>query len=480
MAKIKFLQFYKTLNKKSARDFRKFTESNYFNLGRDFSYFIAETERLKNKELSSKEFIKSISGSLKLSQRTVWNRLHELMKIAERYIAITSLEKNKIQFDNLSGQYFLENQAYGLFNQKYKANIKAFNKSRKGLDSFQRFYEVLQTGGFFDIYNNQFESYAKNLSLQITYHSVSYMINHYLHLTELLQRENITAVDLAQKGLSFLTDDTVENFLNTLKDQKELHGIVSFHYYIYKAFLNKDDDLYYHYAIQSFNNIYDKIDDAYKAMFYQIMINYCIERTNRGDFKYYNNLFVLYSKKLNDGLIDDLRVGNFPVNNFRDYIFVALRLKKIDWIKWFIEKYSHELPKNIRDDEVNLSYGLVHYHELEYEKALKYLNCVKGDNYIHYTDSKSNKLRIFYETRQYEEAFMEVDNYKHYLRTHKEIPDAYKKTYKIFVNEYSLLLKIKVNDNIEEAEMLKHDILNKTQTSARTWILGKLDEMLKT
>src|SRR4030095_17230079 len=124
--------------------------------------------------------------------------------------------------------------------------------------------------------------------------------------------------------------------------------------------------------------------------------NYCIERTNRGDFKYYNNLFEHYSKKLDDGIIDDLRVGNFPVNNFRDYIFVALRLKKIDWIRWFIEKFSPELPESIREDEVNLSYGLVNYYELDHEKALKYLNLVKGDNYIHYTDSKGYKLRIFY------------------------------------------------------------------------------------
>ena len=276
-----------------------------------------------------------------------------------------------------------------------------------------------------------------------------------------------------------MNDDVTENFLNTIKSQKELYGVVSIHYYIYKAFLNKSDDLYYYYAIKSFNSVYNNLDDTYKAMFYQQLINYCIGRTNSGDFKYYNNLFELYNKKLDDGIIEDLRVGNFPVNNFRDYIFVALRLKKISWIKWFIEKYSPELPKDIRTDEVNLSYGLVHYHESKFKKALEYLNLVKGENYIHYTDSKNYKLRIFYETGQYEEAFMELDNYKHYLRTHAEIPDSYKKTFKIFVNEYSSLLKVKVNDNYEKAELLRHSISNSHRTSARTWILKKLDEMLK-
>jgi hypothetical protein len=253
--------------------------------------------------------------------------------------------------------------------------------------------------------------------------------------------------------------------------------VVSFHYFVYKAFLNKNDDLYYYYAVSAFNNIYDKIDDTYKAMFYQMLINYCIERTNNGDYKYYNNLFELYNRKLKDGIIDDLKVGNFPVNNFRDYIFVALRLKKLDWIKWFIKNYSKELPENVREDEVNSAYGMVYYHESDYARALKYIKLVKADNYIHYTDSKNYKMRILYDTQQFEEALMELDNYKHYLRTHKEIPDSYKKTYKNFVSEYSQMLKIKFKETKEDAEMFKGELVNKPKTAGRNWIIKKLTEI---
>ncbi len=478
MTKIKFIQYYQTLDKGALKDFKRFAGAVYFNNGRDFKDILTAVDGLKNKKLSSKEFVKSLSGALGISQRTAWNRLSELMKIAEKYIAVKGIEKNKIQFQNITARYYLDSRAYNLFNQKYKANIKAFNKSKKGMDSFHDFYEVLQSGGHYNVYNNQFESYAKSLTDQITYHSVSFMINHYLLLSELLQRENITSGELAQKGLSFLNDDSTESFLNTIKEQKELHGVVSFHYYLYKAFLSKTDDLYYYYAVQSFSSVYDKIDDTYKAMFYQLLINYCIERTHRGDFKYYDNLFELYNKKLKDGIIEDLRVGNFPINNFRDYIFVALRLKKIDWIRWFIENYSDELPGEIRDDEVNSSFGMVYYHEADFEKALKHFNLVKADNYIHYTDSKTYKLRIFYETQRFEEALMELDNYKHYLKTHKEIPEDYKKTFKNFANEYSQLMKIKFKESKVDAELLKRDLEVKSKTAGRNWLIRRLDEII--
>lgn len=483
MTKIKFLQFYQTLDKSGIKDFKKFSASQYYNRGRDFSAMLSGIDKLTDKfngsTLNSKEFITSLSNTLDLNTRTIWNRLHELMKIAEYYIALKSIEQNKLLFDNTAASYYLDKQSYNLFQQKYKANLNTFRKTKKGPESFYQYYEVLQKGGYYNIFNNQGEQYLKNLTEQVVYHTASYMINHYLHLTEMLQLGSISAKELTQSGLSFLSDNIIENFLNTIKnDYKELYAIVSFHYYIYKAFLNKNEDEHYRSAIEYFNEVYDVISGNYKTMMYQILINYCIDRTNINDRQYYKDLFGLYNRKLNDGLFQDLQVGNFPINNFRDYIFVALQLEKLDWIKWFIEKYSKELPQKVRDDEINLSWGIVYYHEQDYAKALEYLNRVAGDNYIHYSDSKYYKMRLYYETEDFENALMEIDNYKHYHRTHKEIPDTFKRNYKFFLNDFTRLMNVKLKGGREDAELLKHDLINKAQSPRRMWVIRKLDEML--
>jgi hypothetical protein len=372
LAKIKFIQFYNTLGKKEIKDFKKFADANYFNKGRDFKKILSIIHKINHKNLNSGDFISLLSEELKISSRTIWNRLHELMNIAEKYIAIKEAEGETTRFDNITGRYYLNKASYNLFEQKYKANLKAYSKSKKGIETFYHFYEVLQSGGYYYIYSNQNEKYIKNLSDQVIYHSASFMINHYLHLTELLQLQNLTAKELSSIGLSFLTDDNVENFLTTLmKDHDELYHIVFFHYYIYKAFLNKKEDIFYTRAKDSFRKVYKILHNNYKTMLYQILINYCIERTNMNDREYYGELFELYNRKLEDGLFQDLQVGNFPINNFRDYVFVALQLGKIDWIRGFIEKYSPELPENIRKDEINLSYGIVYYHESDNKKALE-------------------------------------------------------------------------------------------------------------
>jgi hypothetical protein len=288
----------------------------------------------------------------------------------------------------------------------------------------------------------------------------------------------MSAKDLSEKGLNFLTDNNTENFINTLKENYyELYCQVSFHYNIYKAFLYKNDESYYKTALKFFELVSISADDTYRSMFYQLLINYCIEKTNSNKPEYYKELFQIYNRKLSEGLFHDLQVGNFPINNFRDYIFVALQLGKIDWIKWFIEKYSQYLPQSVRDDEINLSYGIVHYHESDQTKALMYLNKVAGDNYIHYMDSKYYKLRLYYETERYEEAILEIDNYKHYLRSHKEIPDTFARPYKAFIKEYSILLQSKLKNKIEDAAILYEQINFKAITPRRKWILNKLKEL---
>ena len=94
-------------------------------------------------------------------------------------------------------------------------------------------------------------------------------------------------------------------------------------------------------------------------------------------------------------------------------------------------------------------------------------------------DSKYYKLRLYYETQSYEEAILEIDNYKHYLRSHKEIPDTFAKPYKVFIKEYFVLLNSKLKNKPEDAAILAEQIKAKAITPRRRWILNKLNELIK-
>lgn len=478
MIKIKFIQFYSKLDKQKRKEFKKFVSSGYFNRGRDFTGFLRAAEDSLIVSATAAEMVKSLSKTLSINSRSVWNRLHELTLLADQFIVNIEISNNELLFNNLVCSYYINSHEYGIFSQKVNLSMKKFRKAKIGLETNYYYYQLLHQLGNSYIFQNKNEPFITNLTEQAIYHSASYIINHYLHLIELVQQGNFTAKDLAEKGLNFLNDSNTETFLETLKENYyELYCQVSFHYNIYKAFLVIDDVSYYHSSLKFFELLSKTADDTYRSMFYQLLINYCIERTNRNEPEYYTELFRLYNKKLDEGLFQDLQVGNFPINNFRDYIFVALQLGEIDWIKWFISNYSHHLPHNVRDDETNLSYGILYYHESDHINALKFLNKVAGENYIHYMDSKYYKLRLYYETESLEEAILEIDNYRHYLRSHKEIPDTFAKPYKFFIREYAGLLNAKLKNKPDEAAILAEQIKSRAQTPRRRWVLKKLNEL---
>ena len=192
---------------------------------------------------------------------------------------------------------------------------------------------------------------------------------------------------------------------------------------------------------ENLNNFHFKL----KNEIFQALRNYCIDKTNTGDAAYYGEIFGLNNRILDEGLFKELNVVNSHTNNFRNFIFAAARLNEFDWIKKFIHKYSAELPADMREDEINLSYAILWIYEKKIDTALKFLLKIKRKTYLHYLDTSVYKLIIFFEMEKTEECRMEIARLKDYIRKHREIPGYLKESYQRFINKFTALLKLKEN-----------------------------------
>lgn len=176
MVKIKFFQFYSKLNNSQKKDFKKFISSGYFNKGRDFVPFLAAAEKMFHKVNSAAEMVKKLSTELGYTNRSVWNRMHELKTLADRYIAVNEINGNELLFSNLVAKFHINNSEYGLFTQKVNYAKKNFQKTKKGLDTNYYYYQLLQQLGYSYIYQNKTEPFIKNLTEQVIYHSATILL----------------------------------------------------------------------------------------------------------------------------------------------------------------------------------------------------------------------------------------------------------------------------------------------------------------
>ncbi|MBK8383852.1 MAG: hypothetical protein IPL16_18570 [Ignavibacteria bacterium] len=88
--KVKFITLYNTFSETERNHFKLFISSPLFNGGRDYSDIIEDIEshKFKYSELTVTK-----------ANRTLWNRLSELTKLAERFLVIKSAENEKYIFD---------------------------------------------------------------------------------------------------------------------------------------------------------------------------------------------------------------------------------------------------------------------------------------------------------------------------------------------------------------------------------------------
>jgi hypothetical protein len=79
------------------------------------------------------------------------------------------------------------------------------------------------------------------------------------------------------------------------------------------------------------------------------LLNYCYGKIVSGDWSYYKELFDIYNEMIANKIITISENDYFDAVHFRLAAETGIKLKKLGWVKRFIEHYS-EAPK-LRSNE---------------------------------------------------------------------------------------------------------------------------------
>lgn len=331
---------------------------------------------------------------------------------------------------------------------------------------------------YFSEQNNSVES-AVYYKLQSEYWLLHFLIILFKQLldTELQKKNNINvSSELSDKLLECIDK---EKLLSIVKKELPVVSIpAEIYYLLYWAFKEPDGSEFYFSARDMFLKNRQMFSADYKNEVYQYLRNYCIDKTNKGEFSYYKEIFELNNSIINEGLFKDLNVVNSQTNNFRNFVFAALRLNEFEWIKNFISEHSGELPVELREDEINLNTGILKIYEKDFSSALVCLKKVRRKRYLQYLDTSVYKLIIFYEIKEIENSYAETARLKDYIRKHKDIPAYLKAGYQKFIKIYENLLKLGQKSDKTEIEFYIDQMEPIKNVGLGSWLYEKGNELL--
>jgi len=477
----KFIEIFFSFDEKEKKNFIKFAVSTYFSSKRNHKPMLNRLLKLaKERNKSSENGISDLlQKELKLSKRAIWNRFWELTKIAESYLLVQNTAGKSLLRNNILLEEYSKRKMYELLRLQLTPARNAVKKEKIETDTYFEVHSLYRkVSAFFSEQNNYPES-AVFYKLQSEYWLLHFLIVLFKQLldTELQKKNNIdVSSELSDKLLDCIDK---EKLLSIVKKNLPVVSIpAEIYYLLYWSFKETDGSEFYYSARDMFLKNGEMFAIDYKNEVYQYLRNYCIDKTNKGEFSYYKEIFELNNSIISEGLFKDLNVVNSQTNNFRNFIFAALRLNEFEWVKTFIGEHSKELPEEMREDEVNLNTGILKVYERDFDNALNFLKKVRRKRYLQYLDTSVYKLIIFYEISDIENSYSETARLKDYIRKHKDIPAYLKAGYQKFIKIYGDLLKLKLNYDRTENEFFIEQMKPIKNVGLGSWLYEKGTELL--
>jgi hypothetical protein len=220
--------------------------------------------------------------------------------------------------------------------------------------------------------------------------------------------------------------------------------------------------------------------EAYQM--YAYAQNYCIRRINTGDSAYLEELFKLYCRLLDTGIL--MENGVLAHEHYKNVTTVGLRLGAYDWVARFLETYREKLPPEYRQNAYSYNLSVYYYEQGQYREAMKLLQQVEFNDIYYHLSGKSVLLKIYYEIDDQESLQYLKEAFRALLKRNRQVSGNHAETYNRFVSyliKINKLRKQKAHLSAQEfaarAEDLRQNLSATRGLPNGEWLKKKIEEL---
>ena len=208
---------------------------------------------------------------------------------------------------------------------------------------------------------------------------------------------------------------------------------------------------------------------------YKYALNYCGRKIKLGQPSFTQEFFEIFTNSQENEIF--LADGELSPWLFKNVITIALRLKRYEWAKTFVNNYSSHLPDSFRANAVTFNLAKIAFYQKDYEEVIDLLRYVEYDDYSYNLNSKMFLTTTYYETDEIELIYSTVDSFQTYLRRHKK--NLAKNTQEHYLNFTKLISRLVKVDrhNKDKIARFERDLNETKNTAARNWFHEKIAEL---
>lgn len=201
-----------------------------------------------------------------------------------------------------------------------------------------------------------------------------------------------------------------------------------------------------------------------------LAINYGIRRINSGEKSFIRESFELYRDGLDKGILPG--EGFMTDFTYKNIARLGLGLGEYEWTARFLNDARRMLDPQTRDNIVQYSMAMFHFHQKNYDEALQILTCVELDDVFLNLDARSMLLRIYFEKGFQDALESLLDSFQTFIKRQKNL--GYQaENYLNLIRFTRQLLRLSPSDG-PLRKKLQAEIEACSVLAEKTWLLEKL------
>ena len=250
--------------------------------------------------------------------------------------------------------------------------------------------------------------------------------------------------------------------------------IIRLYSMIYKMQVDPEDESAFDSLLNEFQGSIESLslEEAKEVLLFAK--NYCVQKINRGNQEYFQQMFELFNLELKHELF--LKDGVLSAASFKNIVSTGLNLNQIEWTRNFIEEYHQFLDKDSRNSQYAYNLARLHFDCKEFESVIPLLIKVEYSDFFTNIAAKQLLLMTYYELSEYEPMYSLMDATKVYL--YKQKGESYhRELYMGFVKVLRKISNTRFGDG-KRLDRLQEEVQQKRIVNSK-WLLEKINGLRK-
>jgi hypothetical protein len=463
------------------KEFEKLVASPYFNKGRNYLPFLTELKKFYPKfdyEKMTGEFIYSkLYPGKKFNKQIVWNNTSALLNMAEEFLILHSLRKNKFQRNHALAEEYHE--------RKFP---RYFEKIIDEMDN------RLESGGInssYFMFKTQLEVLRKAYNfLEDTQHLIpkhvvrqgEYTILNFLRIISGVISDMDSNLWMFNARFDvnlphvFIQNLNLEEIIKYAKMKNFRYTwVMEMCYCSIMMIIEQDSLIYFKELKKLFKEHFNKLTRDERNVWLTVLANYCSAKSPDDVMYFGRELFEINKLTLKENTLPEDRY--FYKIKFTQILRNALIINENQWVKNFIEKFAPKLKPSYQKSMRSLGLAYLNFNLKNFEAVLENLKNVKFIDTRDKLNVKNLYIRTHYELNEIETVITQIDSAKHFLSNNVSFTNKTKSNYIKSLNLLNRLINAKVNNDSREIEIILKAVEEDRELALGRWLKEKIEAL---